>query len=286
MVPMGGIIMKDIRLIALDLDGTLLNSEKILTPRSVQVLAAAAAQGAAVVPATGRFYRGMPEALRALPFLRYAITINGAQVYDAAQDAVLARAELPLAQALEAMRWLDGQDVIYDCYVDNWGWITREFQENAAAFVPDRHYLRMLQVLRTPVPELKAHLAAQGKDVQKIIIFTRTDDLQAELLELLPRQFPGLLVTSSAPHNIEINTPGANKGAALLSLAAALGIPRDATMAIGDGLNDLSMLRAAGLGVAMGNAHPQVLKAADAVTADCDHDGAAEAICAALGLSL
>ncbi len=268
----------DIRLIALDLDGTLLNSEKLLTTACAQALHFAAAQGIEIVPTTGRFFNGMPESIRSLPFLHYAITINGAQVCNVQNHAVLYRAEIPVAEVIAAMEFLDTMDLIYDCYVDNWGWITRSFQEKAAEFVPDQHYLKMLQVLRTPVPELKAYLAQRGQDVQKIIIFTRTDALQAKLLQELPQRFPHMLTTSSAPHNIELNAPMANKGLALLRLADALGIPPESTMAIGDGLNDLSMHQAAGLGVAMANAHPELLAQADMITADCDHDGVAQAI--------
>lgn len=269
---------KNIRLLALDLDGTLLNTEKLLTVPCQEALSLAAAKGIEIVPTTGRFFTGMPEIIRELPFLRYAITVNGAQVYDAKLGAVISRAEIPLCEALEAMEYLEAYDLIYDCYVDSWGWITREYQEKAADFVPDQYYLRMLQVLRTPVPELKDYLRGRGSDVQKIIIFTRTDELQGKLLDILPARFPNLKVTSSAPHNIELNAPLAQKGRALLALADALGIAQEETMAIGDGLNDLSMIEAAGLGVAMGNAHPQVKASADAVTADCDHNGAAEAI--------
>ena len=241
-------------LIALDLDGSLCTTDKRITPRTLDTLERAAAAGAQIVPATGRFYLGMPEALRALPFLRYAITINGASVLDG--EAVLCRAEIGWQRAVEAMEYLDTQDLIYDCYQDSWGWITREFQEKAEEFVPDQYYLKMLRVLRSPVDELKAHLREVKRDVQKIIIFTRTDELQDELLRSLPVRFPDLAVTSSARHNIELNAPAANKGDALRGLAAALGLPMERVMAVGDGLNDMAMLRAAGVRVAMGNAHP------------------------------
>ena len=87
-----------------------------------------------------------------------------------------------------------------------------------------------------------------------------------------------MVVTSSARHNIELNAPAANKGAALRALAEALEIPRERVMAVGDGLNDRTLLEAAGLAVAMGNAHPAIKAIADYVTDDCDHDGAAKAI--------
>ena len=272
-------------LIALDLDGSLCTTDKRITPCTAAVLERAADLGVLLVPATGRFFKGMPAELREAGWLRYCITINGAQVYDAGADRAVSRAEMSCAQALRAMEYLDTQDLIYDCYQDNWGWITREFQEKAAEFVPDQYYLKMLRVLRSPVDELKAHLRRVGRDVQKIIIFTRTDELQDELLKTLPIRFPDLVVTSSARHNIELNAPAANKGDALRALAAALDIPMERVMAVGDGLNDRTMLEAAGVAVAMGNAHPEIKALADFVTDDCDHDGAARAIAHFCGLS-
>jgi len=74
--------MPDYKLIALDLDGTLLNSQKELTPASRAALTRAAEAGIEIVPTTGRFYGGMPESVRELPFIRYVISINGAEVKD------------------------------------------------------------------------------------------------------------------------------------------------------------------------------------------------------------
>ena len=265
-------------LIALDMDGSLLTTDKRLTPRARAALSRAADSGSLIVPATGRFYKGLPAELRQESFLRYCITINGAHVYDALLDRTVSAAEIPCERALAAMEYLDTQDVIYDCYQSDWGWITRKFWETAPEFVPDQYYLKMLRSLRNPVDELKAHLRKIGRDVQKIIIFTRTDELQDELLAHLPARFPDMVVTSSARHNIELNAPAANKGTALQALAESLRIPMRRVMAVGDGLNDRSMLETAGFAVAMGNAHPAIKAIADQVTDDCDHDGAAKAI--------
>lgn len=270
--------MPDIRLIALDLDGTLLNSDKQLTQQNAQALACAAARGIEIVPTTGRFFSGMPEIIRSLPYLHYAITINGAAVYDVRQDADIARAEIPLPLAVEIMRYLDTLPVIYDCYMNNWGWMTRAMQLRADAFAPDEHYLRMIRNLRTPVDDLKSYLLETGRDVQKIQLFLTDPALRLTLLRQLGGQFEGLCVSSSAPNNIEINSTDANKGEALRKLAAHLGLDISQTMAIGDGLNDLSMLRAAGIGVAMENACPEAKQAADYVTGSCDESGVAAAI--------
>ena len=271
-------MLPTIRLIALDLDGTLLDSEKRIPPANYAALERAHRAGALIVPATGRYFAAMPEAVRSLPFLRYAITINGARVSDAGDSEVLYAAELPLSQALEIMRWLDGLPVIYDCYMDNIGWMTGSMQLRAEQFAPDRHYLKMLREMRTPVPELKAFLAARGHDVQKVQFFTNDPDLRTEVLQSCASRFPGTVASASCPNNVEINHADATKGKALLGLCRALDIDAAQAIAFGDGLNDISMLRAAGIGIAMGNASDPVRAAADEITEDCDHDGVAAAV--------
>ncbi len=267
-----------IRLIALDLDGTLLDSGKRLSARNRAALEAAAAKGVHIVPTTGRFFGMMPEAIRELPFVRYAITVNGAQVYDRGTDAALARAEIPVATAIAAMEVLDGFDCIYDCYQENWGWMTDAMQRKAERYAPDAHYLKMIREFRRPVPELKAHLAAKGEDVQKVMCFARdAADLPA-IRDALAARFPELVLTRSTPNNVEINHALAHKGEALRRLCDALGFGIENAMSFGDGLNDLTMVRDAGLGVAMANAAPEVLAAAKHVTLSNDDDGVAAAI--------
>ena len=270
--------MTDIRLIALDLDGTLLDSEKHLPPRNRAALEAAAAAGIEIVPATGRFYRGIPAEVRELPFLHYSLTINGAEVWDIRNDRSVYSSDIPLAQALEILEYLDTQPVIYDCYQDGWGWITEGMRDRMLDYIDYAPSLDMLRRLRSPVPELKAWLRERGKGVQKLQLFTLDAAFRDSLLRLLPARFPGLSCTSSLPNNLEINSAAANKGAALLALARYLGLERENLMAFGDGRNDSSMLQAAGLGVAMGNAHPEVKAIADRVTLDCDSAGVAAAM--------
>ena len=385
----------EIKLIALDLDGTLLNSQKELSPRNAAALTRAAAAGIEIVPCTGRFFGGMPEAVRELPFLHYAITVNGAQVYDIRGDCAIARTEIPLELALRIMEYLDTVPVAYDCFRENWGWMSRKFWNNIERYTSNPHYHAMVRSLRTPVPELKAWLrqecekeegrntvgercsiettgeerragavaedsesmaganrnracpsggettkkercvgaeargsesmadanrnracpsggettekerrvgvAARGSilmgshgttaelhsggaataganrrgAVQKIQLFTTDFALRDRLLLELPGRFPETAVTSSFNNNIEINLASAHKGAALLQLADYLKIGREQTAAFGDGSNDVTLLRLAGLGVAMANACPAALAAADVVTKGCDEDGVA-----------
>ena len=268
---------RNVKILALDLDGTLLDSDKKLTTGNRAALERAARAGIHIVPTTGRFYGGMPECIRELPFIRYVITINGAQVADLQTGQVLYRAEIPVDRAVELMRFLDDRPLVYDCYMDNDAFMTAWMKERAEEIVTNPHYRAMIRDLRKPVPELKQFLLERGQAVQKVQFFTNPQ-LRLELMEQLPRVFADMVVSSSVPENVEVNQLHANKGEALLALAKQLGVEREQTMAIGDGLNDLSMIREAGIGVAMANACPELRELADAVTLPCDEDGVSHAI--------
>ncbi len=139
----------DLKILALDMDGTLLDSEKRISERNFAALREANDKGMVVVPTTGRFFNGIPSAVRDLPFIRYAITINGAQVYDRTGDVVIAREEIPSGTALALMEYLDNFNVIYDAYIDNWGFINRDFYERVEDYVPDPHYISLVKKLKT-----------------------------------------------------------------------------------------------------------------------------------------
>jgi len=271
--------MPDIRLIALDLDGTLFNSDKKITPRTYAALAAAAQQGIEIVPTTGRVYSALPSSILSLPFVRYIISVNGAAVCRKDNGTVLYRSEIPWQRAVDLMQVLDTLPVIYDCFMDNKAFMTERLKYYIDNFAPDEHYRRMLHDVRIPVPELKQFLAERKQDVQKVQFFIRDPERRLRLLnEEMPRRFPDLLISSSVTRNVEFNSQGANKGAAMLSLAEQLGIAAEQTMSFGDGLNDIPMIRAAGLGIGMANACGELLTAADYVTADNDSDGVAQAV--------
>ena len=275
--------MDDIKIIALDLDGTLLDSEKRLSEVNRAALARAAEKGVLIVPTTGRFFGMMPPAVRDLPFVRYAITINGAQVYDRETDTAIVRDEIPLDMALQVMELLDRYDVIYDCYRQNWGWMTAALQDKAADYATNEHYLKMVREFRKPVPELKAHLRATADegDVQKIMLFapnrersTALDCLR-KLSDEIGAKFPDIKVTASTWNNLELNIKSAHKGNALKHFAEQLGFSLANCMAFGDGMNDFTMVEQAGLGVAMANAEPEVKRVAKYVTLSNDEDGVA-----------
>ena len=265
-------------IIALDLDGTLLNSKKELSEGNLAALKKAADAGWEIVPTTGRFYGGMPDFIRGLPFVHYAITINGACVEDLLEGNEIYTAEMPYKQAIDIMKYLDKLPVIYDCYMNNDAFMTEALKAKVDEIVENPRIRKMFYDLRKPVPELKEFLENRGQDVQKIQFFTKDADLRLHLLEELSKVFENIAVSSSSPQNIEINQANATKGLALVALAKYLGLDRTKTIAMGDGLNDISMLEEAGIGIAMTNGCDEALAAADWVTGHCDEDGVAKAI--------
>ena len=132
-----------------------------------------------------------------------------------------------------------------------------------------------------PVPELKSHLRETAEDggVQKIMLFSRCDERQSRVLDAVrgevESRFPGIRVTASTWNNLELNSSGAHKGNALRRLAEHLGLSLANCISFGDGLNDLTMVESAGVGVAMANAAPEVKAAATRVAPSNDEDGVA-----------
>lgn len=267
-----------IKLLCFDLDGTFLDDRKNIPPENIRALEEAAARGVYIVPATGRIYTGLPEALRRPSYMRWYITVNGAYVYDAVEDRTAVRAEIPLDLALRFYEYADTLNVLYDCYQDNWGYMTADMLKIAAKTIPDPGIRKLIVELRTPVPELKEYLREKGEPLQKLQLYFEDMDLRARELKELPGRFPELSISSSVPFNMEINAKAATKGQAMLALCKILGIRPEESMALGDGTNDLDMIRNAGVGVAMANADPALLNAADYVTGTNNACGFAKAV--------
>ncbi len=266
------------KLILIDLDGTLLDDAKQVTPASLSALKRAAAGGAEVVVATGRFYGGVPRCLLELPFLRYFILMNGAKGYDRNRDKVLFQNEIEMKTAQAVFDLLMPMHMAVDCYQNDKGLMDRRYYDRLDHYIRDPESLRLIWPNRTSLDDFRAVVQAGGETVQKIQCFFPDLVLRPAVMELLAREFPQLELSVSMPANLEINQAGATKGEALLALCRELSIDPAETAAFGDGTNDLTMLRWAGTGVAMANAAPEVLAEADLVAPSNREDGVAQVL--------
>ena len=269
--------MPDIRLIALDLDGTVFDDEKRISPRTLAAIRAALDCGIDVLPATGRNAAGVPDAFMQMPGVRFALTSNGASVVELASGRPLVR--LPFEadfarRALAAVQPFGGAIGLFvggDCYSDPAGTAA------ALASCPPA-LLPYIKASRRVTDNLDALIAQRPGEVEKFSILYPDAATRDAARAAVVAACPGIEATSSIPNNLELNAPGVNKGRGLLALADYLGLSASQVMACGDSGNDLAMVQLAGVGVAMGNATPDVLAAADFVTLDNNHDGVAAAI--------
>lgn len=267
---------RNIRLIALDLDGTVFDDQKRISPHTMAVLQKALDAGIHVLPATGRPACGIPEEIFRLRGVSYAITSNGASVVQLSPRRVLYACPLPRDKALAVWDAAQKYDCLCDVFCDGQGYTTAEQRARLGAYVPGNLIPYVLQSRET-VPHLRQLLLERAGGVEKLSLFFRRDaERDAALAEIA--DVYGLSAVVGAPHNLEVSAPEANKGRGLRALADTLGIPREETMACGDSGNDLAMLRAAGCAVAMGNAVPEVKAAAHFITKSNQEDGVAYAV--------
>lgn len=266
-------------MIALDLDGTLLTTDKRLTEKTVEVLSQAALRGIYIVPATGRSITGLAPEVRDLPFVRYVITVNGAAVWDIKENRLISRCAFSSEQAEKIWDFIGQYHTMTDACVDGVSRMEPDYYRKVDEYMPDEPKRRMIRTTRVPTEHLRSWITDPEKHVEKFNIFfpvKREADRIRAREEL--RRFPFLEVSSSLGNNLEINLSDATKGRGLASLAAHLGVDRTQVMACGDGENDISMLVEAGIGVAMDNAPDCVKESADVVTLGNDQDGVAYAI--------
>ena len=264
---------RDIRLIAFDLDNTFLDSRKQIPEENLRAVEAAVEKGIIPVPATGRLYNGLPAELRELPYFRYYILINGAKVYDAAEDKVLYAADLTNERALSLFAHARETGCFYDCYLRDQGLMDRASYDRIDEFVSDRVYADYMRSIRKPVEDLAELVRRDGGAVQKVQYFFKDLEERTRQLALLPKLFPDIMATTSMPMNIEINASDASKGPALDRLCRALGFTAENAVAFGDSTNDFDMVETAGIGVAMCNSDASLFRVADKITA-CDNNDA------------
>ncbi len=268
---------RTIRMIGVDLDGTLLNSEKQLTAYTREVLKKAIEQEVAVVVATGRPFSGVPDELKHFPGMRYALTANGARILDMQKQKVVYKNLLSGEIAEKVIDILKRHHAIHEFFVDGVGYMNEDGLKNVYAYFEDPHMAEYLQSTRITVKDVKEKLQAMKCEVDKLQgIFRNQKDKQEALEEL--NTLSGIVVTAAMDNNLEINKEGTNKGLGLLQLGKSLGISREEIMACGDGGNDVEMLKEVGFAIAMANAYDPVKTAADFVTVSNDEDGVAKAI--------
>ena len=274
--------MKDINLIALDLDGTLFNKDGIISVANKEQLNRAAAQGIKIVISTGRPFNGLPFEQIKDTTIEYALTTNGASVYKIDGKECLYENGMDLDIIMPILDWILEREIHIDIYMNGVGFTPIRCRENLGRLdVPDSLRQYMIAT-RTPVEDLKKYVSDCGKMIQKINLnfYPQSDGTflhRDETLAFLKAN-ASIEVVCGGFNNFEISKAGVTKREGLEFLAHYLGTDLEHTMAMGDSENDLSMINAAGIGVAMGNASDDVKSVADYITTTNNEDGVGAAI--------
>lgn len=272
-----------IKLIALDLDGTLYTSDGIITPHTKDVLKKAITSGITVIISTGRPYVGLPlDDLTELG-IQYAITANGASIYQLPDKKCIYENCLDTAISAELLNKLFKIKLHLDAFIDGDAYT----QESTRYLIDElqipeslRTYIRDTRIV---VPDLAEFILKDDKTVQKITLnFVSASDGSCPernaAIALLKQYSHVIHYVSGGFHNLEFNKKNISKAKGLHFLCKYLNIPIAQTMACGDSENDLDIVTASGLGIAMANAEQFLLDAADFISLSNEEDGVAHAI--------
>ncbi len=270
--------MAPIRLVALDLDGTLLNEEKIITEGNLEALAGLRAAGVLMVPVTGRPAQGLPRQVLELPGLRYTITSNGATIRDLVTGETLLEKHLAAEKGLEVLAACAEFPMIREAFREGVGYLSQADYDALCARYAGTALLDYVLDTRQILPgTVEDFLRTDPRPIEELFFLTDSVEAKLRLRERLSKvQDVGF--ADPFPRDLEVIAGGIDKGEGLRFLLDRLGISPEEVLAMGDGGSDIPLLQAAGIGVAMENATDDVKAAADFVTASCDHDGVAAAL--------
>lgn len=266
--------METPRLVASDVDGTLLDPSETVTPRTVAAISRTLAAGTLFVLVSGRPPRWIPQVAKAAGVDGYAVCSNGAVLYDIAADRVLTSHELSPELLRDLVRSLD--DALPDCRIAVERLGRSALALNGREFATEVGYEHPWPgegVFATAKAEVIGHAAVK-------LLIRHLGMTSAELAEATDALFGDVvdITYSSNVGMVEISCHGITKGSGLAELADRLGIEARDVVAFGDMPNDLPMLRWAGHGVAMANAHPDVLAVADEITGSNSAEGVAQVL--------
>lgn len=265
--------LKKIKMIALDLDGTTLTRNG-LTRRTRETLEEAISQGIAVVIATGRPYTALPEKVKEIRGLDYVVISNGAHIIRADSGEFLYSNYIDEKASLSVRDFLMGEGFPVEVFTGGEAFVDRKLYDEMAQ--TGSTYLSAKYILRTrkPVDNIFEFWKEHAAEIENVNVQFEFQEDRYRMKDILSR-FDKITLTSSTHHNLEVGGATTSKAAALKEVCRMMNLNMENVMAFGDSPNDSAMIKAAGIGIAMGNSTEDVLEIADAVAPTNDEEGVA-----------
>ena len=274
--------MKDIKLVALDLDGTLFDNSSRISERNLTAIRSITDKGIHVVISTGRPFEGIPFDQIKGTGINYAITANGSGFYEISTGKCLYENAMDEELVTPILNFLLTRDIHMDAFIGGKGYTPVQCVETAQKMTVPSSIKNYIITTRTRLDNILQFIHENQLKVQKMTLnfYPAADGtlIDRETVRKFLVSNPSITTVCGGYNNLEFTRADANKGVGLRKLAEILGVNPDATMAIGDTENDLAIIEAAGIGVAMGNATDAVKARADYVTTTNTKDGVAAAI--------
>lgn len=274
--------MKDIKLVALDLDGTLFDNSSRISKRNLTAIRSITDKGIHVVISTGRPFEGIPFDQIKGTGINYAITANGSGIYEISTGKCLYENAMDEELVTPILNFLLTRDIHMDAFIGGKGYTPIQCVETAQKLTVPSSIKNYIITTRTRLDNILQFIHENQLKVQKMTLnfYPAADGtlIDRETVRKFLVSNPSITTVCGGYNNLEFTRADTNKGVGLRKLAEILGVNPDATMAIGDTENDLAIIEAAGIGVAMGNATDAVKARADYVTTTNTKDGVAAAI--------
>ena len=271
-------MLVNISLIALDLDGTLLNRHGTISDVNKKALLYAMSKGVHVCICTGRAFDTIPQELLSFPGIEYAITNNGASVYRILGKEKINSLYLEPEAVLTVLEQTREYSVSYEAFLDGGAYASRDYVDNPVAHGASLSAVNYIKSTRHPVEDIEKFMKEHINELESLDVVVGDSELKDKIIDRIKAATRKVYITSSVKQLIEISSMYGGKREGLCFLAKYLNIGRENIAAFGDADNDIDMLDYAGCGIAMANASHRLLEVADYVTTHHDEDGVAYAI--------
>lgn len=266
-----------IKLIALDLDGTTLNDDRVISERNREAMQRAADMGVNVVIATGRPFSAVPKDVFEIEGIRFVLTSNGARITDLHEGRSFYENCLSPLAVEKSVEMLKEHDYIIECFFDGIAYIDGPYFYKIKETKLSYRNVEYILNTRNPVDDIYGFLLEHKHEIENINVnfedISQKPAMKEKLLTL-----PETTITTSFDHNLEIGGATTSKAEALRKMGELLGIKAEEMMAIGDSPNDMAMMLASGFPVAVGNAKDEVKAIAQYIAPTNHEDGVADAI--------